>query len=77
MPHPVEAKVRAGATASYLASVGLLEVLQSVSDDPLLLSFLADSVEPFVLALLVPAVTFVAGWRAKHTPRGHTASSGG
>lgn len=70
MSVPVEKKVSAASAASYLAFTGLLGVLAAVQDNVRLIGWLPDSVTPFVLALLPAAITFVAGWKAKHTPRG-------
>ncbi|MEE1813711.1 holin [Streptomyces sp. SP18ES09] len=65
----IETKVKASAVAAFLASTGLLSILAAVQDDARLLSWMPDSVSPFVLALVPTAITFVSGWAAKHTPR--------
>lgn len=70
MAAPVETKVKASTVGAYLSSFGLLEVLVEVQDHPLVIGFLPDALEPFVLALVPAAIAFVAGWKARHTPRG-------
>lgn len=65
----IEAKVKASTAAAYIASTGVLASLAAVQDNARLLSFLPDSVSPFVVALVPAAITFVSGWAAKHTPR--------
>jgi hypothetical protein len=70
MAAPVEKKVTAASVAAYLASTGLLAILTAIQDNAGLVGGLPDALEPFVLALVPTAVTFVAGWAAKHTPRG-------
>lgn len=69
MAAPVEKKVSVATLAAYLASTGLLAILTSIQDNAGLVAGLPDGLEPFVLALVPTAVTFVAGWAAKHTPR--------
>ncbi|SCD36958.1 hypothetical protein GA0115251_105913 [Streptomyces sp. TverLS-915] len=71
MAEPVETKVKASTVAAYLASTGLLAVLTAVQDHAGLVAGLPDVAEPFVLALVPTAITAVAGWAAKHTPRGY------
>lgn len=66
---PVEKKVSVASIAAYLASTGLLAVLTAVQNDAGLVSGLPDGIEPFLLALIPTAITFVAGWAARHTPR--------
>ncbi|MEU0716848.1 holin [Streptomyces lavendulocolor] len=70
MAAPVEKKVTAATLAAYLASTGLLAVLTAIQDNAGLVSGLPDALEPFALALIPTAVTFVGGWAARHTPRG-------
>ena len=69
MAAPVEKKVTVASIAAYLGSVGLLAVLTAVQGDAGLVAPLPDPTEPFVLALIPTAITFVGGWYAKHTPR--------
>jgi hypothetical protein len=70
MAAPVEKKVTAATLAAYLASTGLLAILTAIQDNAGLVAGLPDALEPFVLALVPTAITFVGGWAAKHTPRG-------
>lgn len=66
---PVEAKVKAGAAFAYLGSTGLLAALAAAQDNVRLLDWMPDSVTPFVLSILPGTAAFVAGWKARHTPR--------
>ena len=66
---PIEKKVKASSTVTYLASLAGLAVLGGVSNDPSLISGMPDALEPFVLALIPAAAAWVAGWAAPHTPR--------
>lgn len=71
MPNaPVEKKVTASTLGAYLASTALLAVLTAIQDNSGLIDGLPDVIEPFVLALIPTALTFVSGWAARHTPRG-------
>jgi len=67
--HPVEAKVKWATAASYVGSAGVLAVLEAVRDQPALVSGLPSWLGPLVLAVVPAAVTAVAGWQARHTPR--------
>ncbi|MEU0397934.1 holin [Streptomyces sp. NPDC006208] len=69
MAAPVEKKVTVGTIGAYLGSVGLLAILTTIQGDAGLIDPLPDPTEPFVLALIPTAITFVSGWAAKHTPR--------
>lgn len=64
-----EAKVRAATVAAYLSSAVLLAGAQELQDHTELLDFLPPLVQVAIAALLPGAVTFLAGWRARHTPR--------
>lgn len=66
---PVETKVKAATVATYLASTALLADLTAVQDQPGLVSWLPPYVAPFLLSMIPTAITFVTGYRAKHTPR--------
>ncbi|MFD3483770.1 holin [Streptomyces sp. NPDC058665] len=66
---PIEKKVTAAIAAAYVGSTGLLASLAAVQDDARLISSLPDGLTPFVLALIPAAITAIAGWKAKHTPR--------
>ncbi|KUH38376.1 MULTISPECIES: hypothetical protein [Streptomyces] len=72
MAAPIEKKVTAATAGAYVASTGLLAALTAVQDNPGLVGWLPDALEPFVLALVPATLTFVGGWAARHTPRGHT-----
>ncbi len=65
----LERKVKAAAAGSYLGSVALLAVLQAVNSDLSLIDFLPDWAETILVPLVPAAITTVAGWAAKHTPR--------
>ncbi|MFF3497370.1 holin [Streptomyces sp. NPDC002795] len=66
---PIEKKVTAGSVLAYLASLAGLAILGGVTDDPSLISGMPDALEPFVLALVPAAASWIAGWAAPHTPR--------
>ncbi|MET7914472.1 holin [Streptomyces avermitilis] len=66
---PVEKKVTAASVLAYLASLAGLAVLGAVTDDPSLISGMPNALEPFVLALVPAAASWIAGWAAPHTPR--------
>lgn len=65
----VETKVAAATAGTYLGSTGLLASLAEVQDNARLLDWMPDALSPFVLALVPAAIAFVAGYRARHTPR--------
>lgn len=69
MGAPIEKKVKAATAVSYLSATAGLAVLQAVNDTPLLVSALPNWVEPIVLGVVPAALTFLAGWQAKHTHR--------
>ncbi len=66
---PIEHKVRWASTATYLGTVLLLALLDTVSADPTLLSPLPDWLEVPLVALVPTLVVLLAGIRAPHTPR--------
>lgn len=66
---PVERKVTAATSAAYIGSTALLGALTAVSDHHELVGWMPSGLAPFVLALVPAAITGVAGWAAKHTPR--------
>ncbi|UDM00093.1 holin [Streptomyces longhuiensis] len=66
---PIEKKVKASTAVSYLASLAGLAILGGITDDPSLISGMPDALEPFVLALVPAAASWIAGWAAPHTPR--------
>ncbi|WP_067483747.1 hypothetical protein [Actinomadura hibisca] len=65
MSAPVEKKVTAATTAAAVASfvVGLLVVKVPA------LAGLADILQAAIVGVITTALTGVAGWLAKHTPR--------
>jgi hypothetical protein len=69
---PIEKKVKASSAVAYLASLAGLAILGAITDDPSLISGMPDALEPFVLALVPAAGSWVAGWAAPHTPRSDT-----
>ncbi|GLP71031.1 hypothetical protein TUSST3_76510 [Streptomyces sp. TUS-ST3] len=69
---PIEKKVKASSALAYLASLAGLAILGAVTHDPSLISGMPDALEPFVLALVPAAASWVAGWAAPHTPRSDT-----
>lgn len=66
---PVETKVKAMTLTAYLSGVAGMAVLQAVADAPSMIAFLPDWVEAITLPLLPTALSAVAGWKARHTPR--------
>ncbi|QFY09656.1 holin [Nonomuraea phyllanthi] len=66
---PVETKVKAMTLTAYLSGVAGMAVLQTVADNPSMISFLPDWVEAIILPLVPTALAAVAGWKARHTPR--------
>ncbi|MET9818357.1 holin [Streptomyces sp. NPDC006355] len=73
---PVETKVKASSALTYLAGVAGLSVVNAVQGEPVLISGLADWLEPFVLAALPAAAAAIGGWIAPHTPRTDRAAQG-
>ncbi|MFB6983981.1 holin [Streptomyces scopuliridis] len=69
MAAPVEKKVTVASAAAYVGSTGLLASLAAAQDNARLIEWMPDGLTPFVLALIPAAITFVGGWKAKHTPR--------
>ncbi len=65
---PIEAKVKAATAATYLGLVVLLAFLNGVSDSNLI-GELPDLVEVLVAPVLPAAITLVAGYVTRHTPR--------
>ena len=71
---PVEAKVKAATSATFVVSL-VIAVLNGVVADDSLLQPLPDWLQPIVIALVPAAVTFLSGWQASHTPRGPVSGS--
>ncbi|WP_030670739.1 hypothetical protein [Streptomyces rimosus] len=65
---PVEAKVKAATTSTFVASL-ILAVLNAVSADSTLLDPLPGWLQAVIVALVPTAVTYLAAWQARHTPR--------
>lgn len=71
---PVEAKVKAATSATFLVSL-VIAVLNTVVADDSLLGPLPSWLQPIVIALVPAAITFLSGWNARHTPRAPSAES--
>ncbi|MBL1100156.1 holin [Streptomyces coffeae] len=69
---PVEAKVKAATTATFLVSL-VLAVLNSVAADESLLDPLPGWLQVIVIALVPPGIAFLTGYQARHTSRGPSA----
>ena len=69
--YPVEPKVKAATALSGIVSLLLFGLLTIVQDErvPLLIGFLPEAVEPFVLALLPALGSLIAGYYAAHQHR--------
>lgn len=65
---PVEKKVKYATVASYVGGLALMAILNGIGDANLIAG-LPDVIEAFVAPMLPTALTFVAGWVARHTPR--------
>ncbi|MEV6593460.1 holin [Streptomyces acidicola] len=65
---PVEMKVRAATSATFLVSL-VLVVLNAVAADNALLGPPTSWLQAIVIALLPAGLTFLSGWQAKHAPR--------
>lgn len=68
MNTPVEAKVKAASTATFLAGLAIA-VLNAVAADSSLLGPLPSWVQAPVLALVPAGLAWLAGYQARHTPR--------
>ena len=66
---PVERKVTAATAGSYLSLVAVLTVLQTVNADLDLIAWLPDWLESLAIPLLPGLITWVSGYKAKHTAR--------
>ncbi len=66
---PVERKVSAATAGSYLGLVAVLTVLQTVNADLDLIAFLPDWLESLTIPLLPGLISYVSGYKAKHTAR--------
>jgi hypothetical protein len=64
----IESKVKASTAATFGASVAIAVLNQAVADDSLMGS--VPSWAQTGLLVVVPSlVTFLSGWKARHTPR--------
>lgn len=69
MPNaPVEAKVKAATSATFVVSL-ILAVLNDIEANSSLLHPLPSWLQVIVLALVPAAITFLSGWSAAHTSR--------
>ena len=65
---PVEVKVKAATSATFVVAL-VIAVLNAVVADDSLLQPLPVWLQPIVIALVPTAVTFLSGWQASHSPR--------
>jgi hypothetical protein len=65
---PVEKKVKAATSATFVVSL-VIAVLNAVVADDSLLQPLPKWLQPIVIAVVPAAVTFLTSWSAQHTPR--------
>jgi hypothetical protein len=65
---PVEAKVKAATSATFVVSL-LIAVLNAVVADDSLLQPLPAWLQALLIAVAPAVVTFLSGWQASHTPR--------
>ncbi|WP_371612867.1 holin [Streptomyces clavifer] len=68
MTAPVETKVKAASTAAFLVGLAIA-LLNAVAADSSLLGPLPAWLQAPVLALVPTALTWLAGYQARHTPR--------
>lgn len=66
---PVERKVTVATAGSYLGLVAVLAVLQTINADLDLIAILPDWLESLTIPLLPGLITWVSGYKAKHTAR--------
>ncbi|MFB7219330.1 holin [Streptomyces sp. NPDC056227] len=67
---PVETKVKAASAATFIVAVAVA-VLNAVTADSSLLGPLPSWLQAPLLALVPTAVTWLAGYQARHTVRDH------
>ncbi|MFB6717624.1 MULTISPECIES: holin [unclassified Streptomyces] len=70
MAAPVEVKVKAASAASFVAGIAIA-VLNAVVADSSLLGPLPSWLQAPLLALVPAALTWLAGYQARHTVRDH------
>jgi VIT1/CCC1 family predicted Fe2+/Mn2+ transporter len=68
MAAPVEAKVKAATTVTFVVSL-VIAVLNAVAANDSLLGPLPSWLQAPVIAVAPALLTFLAGWQAKHAPR--------
>ncbi|MFD8667092.1 holin [Streptomyces microflavus] len=66
---PVEAKVKAASTVAFLVGLAIA-MLNAVAADNSLLGPLPAWLQAPLLALVPTGLTWLAGYQARHTPRG-------
>ncbi|MET9245640.1 hypothetical protein [Nonomuraea sp. NPDC003709] len=66
---PVERKVTGATVGSCLSLLAVLTVLQTVNADLDLIAFLPDWLESLTVPLLPGLITYMSGYKAKHTAR--------
>ncbi|MER8004996.1 holin [Streptomyces sp. NPDC094149] len=71
---PVEQKVKAATSATFVVSL-LIAVLNAVVADDSLLQPLPAWLQALLIPLVPAAITFLSGWKASHTPRGPVSGS--
>ncbi|MER6103630.1 holin [Streptomyces sp. NPDC001832] len=69
MAAPVEAKVKASTAGAFLAGLAVA-VLNAVTADSSLLGPLPSWAQAPLLAVVPAVLTWLAGYQARHTPRG-------
>lgn len=65
---PVEAKVKAATTGTFVVSL-ILAVLNDLNGDASLLAPLPAWIQGVVIAVVPSGITFLTGWQARHTSR--------
>ncbi|WP_406501976.1 holin [Streptomyces sp. NBC_01590] len=70
MAAPIEAKVKAASAATFLAGIAIA-ALNAVAADSSLLGPLPSWLQAPLLALVPAALTWLAGYQARHTVRDH------
>jgi hypothetical protein len=69
MSAPIEAKVKAATVGCYLAGTAGLAILGAVQGDLTLVDFLPAWAQAVLVPLIPTAITAVAGFVTRHTPR--------
>lgn len=66
---PIENKVKWSTAGAYIGFTVGMYALELVAGDPVLVTPLPDALEPLAIGVIPALVAFLAGLRAKHTPR--------